>query len=615
MATFLYRVGTGAFRRRRLVVFIWLALFVAIGFAASRAGSSSGGSLSVPGTESQRAFNLIKARFPGSSADGATARVVFRAKDGQSVSSSENRATIESVITKIKNSSDQVASVSDPFTSHAVNTDRTVAYVQVSYQKTPTELTDDTTSALKKAGYSGRNAGLTVEIGGDALTAPPGIGRTELVGVLMAAVTLLITFGGLVAAGMPLLTALLGVGIGVAGITALSSVLDLSSTTPILALMIGLAVGIDYGLFVVSRYRSELTDGIEREEAVGRALGTAGSAVLFAGLTVVIALAGLSVVNIPTLTEMGLAAAVTVIIAVLVALTLIPALLGFAGPKVFGRRARKEPAVTRVTRKERAGTRWSRFVLRHPVAVLVTGVVGLGIVAIPLSSLSMALPDDGHLPTSTTQRRAYDLLTEGFGAGFNGPLLVTVDGSHSTDPKAAATTTASTISSLPGVESVKPAIFNPAGNTATLTVIPKTGPERPGHQASGHRDPARQRPRARRYRRRGARHRSHRPEHRHLATPQRRHDPVSRGRRGSRLPAADADVPLDTGAAEGGAGLPRLGAGRARLDGRGLPVGMALRHHRCRPDGSGGQHHADLPDRCRVRPRHGLRGLPGQPHA
>jgi RND superfamily putative drug exporter len=214
---------------------------------------------------------------------------------------------------------------------------------------------------------------------------------------------------------------------------------------------------------------------------------------------VVIALAGLSVVNIPVLTQMGLAAAATVVIAVLIALTLIPALLGFAGPKVFGRKARKarsagpareagrqagqdSPGLAVAARtggsepKERAGTRWSRFVLAHPVAVLVTSVVGLGIIAIPLGSLSMALPDDGHLPTSTTQRRAYDLLTDGFGAGFNGPLLVAVDATGAKDPQGAAAESAKTIAALPGVASVGPATFDSAGSTATITVVPKTGP-------------------------------------------------------------------------------------------------------------------------------------------
>lgn len=196
----------------------------------------------------------------------------------------------------------------------------------------------------------------------------------------MAAVVLVVTFGSLVAAGLPLLTALIGVGIGVCSVTALAKALDLGTDSSTLAMMIGLAVGIDYALFIVSRYRSELADGWEREEAMGRAVGAAGSAVVFAGLTVVIALAGLAVVNLPMLTKMGGSAAGTVAIAVLIALTMIPALLGYVGKRVYGRRARRENAqpggATAGSTKPNAGTRWAGFVLRHPVAVLLAAVLG-----------------------------------------------------------------------------------------------------------------------------------------------------------------------------------------------------------------------------------------------
>ncbi|WP_055596645.1 MMPL family transporter, partial [Streptomyces hirsutus] len=298
------------------------------------------------------------------------------------------------------------------------------------------------------------------------------------------------TFGSLVAAGLPLLTALIGVGIGVAGITALASTLELGSTTSILATMIGLAVGIDYALFIVSRYRAELAEGREREDAAGRAVGTAGSAVVFAGLTVVIALVGLSVVNIPMLTKMGIAAAVTVAIAVLIALTMVPALLGYAGRRVRaagekgkrrGREAREDEEKGNETAKEKAqrpnmGTRWARFVVRRPVAVLLLGVVGLGAAAIPASSLELGLPDDGSQPTSTTQRRAYDLLSEGFGPGFNGPLVVVVDAKNSDDPDAVFRQTGDDIKALDDVVSVSPAAPNKAGDTATITVVPDSKP-------------------------------------------------------------------------------------------------------------------------------------------
>lgn len=388
-----------------------------------------------------------------------------------------NKAEVDKVIGELKSGSDQIASVSDPYTAGAVSKDGSTAYVSVSYKVNSMELTDGTRDALEDAGHAAQKSGMTVEIGGDALMVIPETGVTEIIGVAIAAIVLVITFGSLIAAGLPLLTALIGVGIGVSTITALANVLDLGSTTSTLAMMIGLAVGIDYALFIVSRYRAELAEGREREDAAGRAVGTAGSAVVFAGLTVVIALVGLAVVNIPMLSKMGFAAAGTVAIAVLIALTLVPALLGFAGKRVLGRKARKAAGAPDNTEdKPNMGTRWARFVLRKPVWVLLVGVIGLGTVAVPVASLEMGLPDEGSQPTSTTQRRAYDLLSDGFGPGFNGPLMVVVDTADSSDGKTAAKQVTDEISGIKGVVAVTPAQFNKAGDTAMITVVPKDRP-------------------------------------------------------------------------------------------------------------------------------------------
>ncbi|MEU8564442.1 MMPL family transporter [Streptomyces cyaneofuscatus] len=476
MATFLYKLGRLTFRRRRYVALIWVALLALAGFGAASASTAASSSFSIPGTEAQRAFDLLEQRFPGSSADGATARVVFKAPEGEKVTDSANKSEITGIVKELQSGSDQVASVADPFQAKAVSEDGSTAYISVSYKVNSMELTDATTDSLKDAGKDAQNSGMKVEIGGDALQVMPHTGTAEIVGVAIAAVVLVITFGSLVAAGLPLVTALVGVGIGVSTITALASVMDLGSTTSILAMMIGLAVGIDYALFIVSRYRAELAEGREREEAAGRAVGTAGSAVVFAGLTVVIALAGLAVVNIPMLTKMGLAAAGTVAIAVLIALTLVPAALGFAGKRVMGRKARKAAeAEMRPEAKPNMGTRWARFVLRRPVWVLLVGVLGLGVIAVPAASLEMGLPDDGAQPKSTTQRQAYDTLSEGFGPGFNGPLMIVMDGKGSSDPKAAAERVREEIEGL-GVVTVTPAAFNKAGDTAMITVIPKDRP-------------------------------------------------------------------------------------------------------------------------------------------
>ncbi|MGV9878961.1 MMPL family transporter [Streptomyces sp. NPDC003006] len=481
MATFLYKLGKLAFRRRHFVALIWVALLTLAGVGAASAPTAASSSFSIPGTEAQKAFDLLEKRAPEASADGASARVVFKAPDGEKVTDPANKAEIVKTVGALKSGSDHVARADSPFQAKTVSKDGSTAYASVSYKVTSMELTDEDRDALEKTTDEARESGLTVEVGGDALQAMPETGSTEIIGIAVAAVVLVITFGSLIAAGLPLLTALIGVGIGVSSITALASALDLGTTTSTLAMMIGLAVGIDYALFIVSRYRGELADGRDREEAAGRAVGTAGSAVVFAGLTVVIALVGLAVVNIPMLTKMGFAAAGTVVIAVLIALTLIPALLGYAGRRVMpmGEKSRlfggaKEAATG--DEKPNMGTRWARFVVRRPIAVLLVGIVGLGAAAIPVSQLELGLPDDGAQPTSTTQRKAYDLVSDGFGPGFNGPLMVVGDLKGADDPEAAAQRITKTISGLDDVLTVAPPMFSEAGDTAIISVVPSSKP-------------------------------------------------------------------------------------------------------------------------------------------
>ncbi|MGX1544956.1 MMPL family transporter [Streptomyces adustus] len=477
MATFLYKLGRFSFRRRLFVLLSWVALLVLAGIGASTATPPVPSTFSMPGTEAQRAFDLLGERFPEANSDGATARMVFKAPHGEQLTRPDYRTEIERAVADLKKSSTQVASVADPFSAHTVSKDGSTAYSAISYKVGSASLTEHTKDALKETADTARDNGLAVEIGGSALQAEEESG-TEVIGIVIAALVLLITFGSLVAAGLPLITALLGVGVGVSTIGALAHTLDLGDTTSTLAMMLGLAVGIDYALFIVTRYRAELAEGHEREEAAGRALGTAGSAVVFAGLTVMIALAGLSVAGIPVLTKMGLAAAGTVALAVLVALTLLPALLGIAGKRILGRRARgKKPKRRRsASTRPAMGVRWAGFVLRRPVPVLVAGVLGLGALAVPAGALKLGLPDEGSLATKTTQRKAYDMLSEGFGPGFNGPLVLVVDAKNSGDAKAAAAKTTATVKKIDGVTAVGPAVFNRAGDTAMITVVPSSGP-------------------------------------------------------------------------------------------------------------------------------------------
>ena len=484
MASFLSSLGRLSFRRRGIVALIWLALLAGIGAGAATAAPTAGMSVSMPGTEAQRAFDLMDERFPEANADGATAQMVFRAPDGERVTGGQSKATIDQAVKDLAKGS-EVAGVVDPYQAKAVSQDGSTAYAQVVYEVGLGEVSDDSRAALEEVAESARSAGMTVETGGTALEAEPETGSGEVIGVLVAAIVLVITFGSLVAAGMPLVTALVGVGIGVGGVVALAPHLDMSGVTSILAAMIGLAVGIDYALFIVSRYRAERADGHDGQTAAGRAVGTAGSAVVFAGLTVLIALAGLAVVGVPLLTKMGLAAAATVAIAVLVAVTLVPAVLGFAGDRVLGRKARKgedrsgaEQSDAERESGERLGTRWAKFVLRRPVAVLLTAVVGLGVVALPVGQLELGMPDDGSRSEESTQRKSYDMITESFGPGANGPLMIVVDTADLSEgtPQATAKRVGQQVSQLEGVAAVTPPQLNKDQSAATLTVVPRSGP-------------------------------------------------------------------------------------------------------------------------------------------
>ncbi|MFH9809441.1 MMPL family transporter [Streptomyces olivaceus] len=486
MAAFLDRLGRSAFRRRWRVLVLWVLALVAAGMASALAPSAPDGSYSMPGTESQRAFDLIEERFPAGStgsaaSEGASAKLVFVAPQGQQLTDRENRSAVEAVVDRV-GSLDQVVRAADPYGTDAVSKDGTTAYASVTFEVKAKDVDDQVKQDLEQAVEDGREAGLTVEVGGSVLATQPSGGATELVGVVVAAVVLLITFASLAAAGLPLLTALIGVGIGAATIMALSSALGLSSATSTLAMMLGLAVGIDYAMFIVSRYREERARGLAPQDAAGAAVGTAGSSVVFAGLTVVIGLAGLSVVGIPTLTQMGLAAAGTVALSVLVAVTLVPALLGIFPRAVLARSARRSARrgaqlVPTGEGQPNLGSRWARLVVRRPLPVLLVAVAALGVIALPAAQLDLGTAGDGSKPTSTTERRAYDALADGFGPGFNGPLTIVVDARDARDPKAAVAESAREIGAVDGVVSVSPARFNTAGDTAVLSVTPATDPQ------------------------------------------------------------------------------------------------------------------------------------------
>jgi len=481
MATLLYRLGRGSLRRRRLVVAVWLVVLVGLGLAAAFLRGPTASNFTMPGTESQRALDLLSEQFPAAS--GATGTIAVKAPADGQLATPEGQAVVKEIVQEAAAVPGVVGAV-DPFTVGAVSQDGQYALVQVQFADTADELDDAQREAYERVGASAEARGWQVAPGGEALNSVPEVGSTEAIGVVVAAVVLVITFGSLVAAGMTMLNALIGVAVGMAGLYSLSSVVELTSVTPILALMLGLAVGIDYSLFITSRHRQYLLEGLSPDEAVGRAVGTAGSAVVFAGATVVIALAGLAVVDIPFLTSMGLAAAGTVTLAVLVAITLQPALLGFAGRKVLPRRLRGavpaaaegEDAAGPAEDRSGFGFRWARLVTRLRVPVILVGLLGLGLLAVPASDMRLALPDAGTAPVGSPARVSNDLITEGFGPGFTGRLAVVVAGDTPQATSAAVPQVTALVQRTENVLAVAPPQLSPDGRTALLGVVPKTGP-------------------------------------------------------------------------------------------------------------------------------------------
>ncbi|HUR02445.1 MAG TPA: MMPL family transporter [Nonomuraea sp.] len=477
MALVLYRLGRWCFRRRRWVAVLWLLALLGGGVAASTLAGQTSEEFTIPGTESQRAIDLLAEKFPSTGIDGATARVVFSAPDGDDLRADSRRRVIEDVVAELTDAP-QVSTVVDPYEANAVSPDGRTAYAQVAYEVQAGDLEHSSQQALVAAIEAARDAGLGVELGGDASEVEQESSLAEVAGIVVAGFVLILTLGSLAASGLPLLNAIISVALSMMGIAVASGFFDLSSSASSLALMLGLAVSVDYALFIVSRYRYELTAGRAPEEAVGRATGTAGSAVVFAGLTVIIALAALSVVNIPFLTAMGLGAAATVVVAVLVALTLLPAMLGFAGKRVQAGRlpGRLKRLGTPRSDRPTLGARWIDLTLRHRVVAVVASIVGLLVLAIPVLDLRLGMPGEDTRAPDTTQRKAYDQLAAGFGPGFNGPLLIAVEPRPGTDLSIAANTVRDRLGELPGVAAVTDPNLNEAEDAAIVTVVPSTGP-------------------------------------------------------------------------------------------------------------------------------------------
>ena len=472
MSTFLYALGHSVARHRWRALLVWVLLAGVYFGVTSVAKGSLVNDYSIPGTESQAGIDTLNQQFP--QASGTTGQLVFTSTAGPIT---DHQAAIEQQIKAIEKVK-HVSSVDDPFASGAVGTmssSKKYAQSQIQFDVSVTDLSATTVYQVEKAAKTPTGQGYTTTLGGDMYTPTgAGVGLTDLIGVFVAFVVLAVTFGSLVAAGLPLITAGIGVGITMSTILTVASFATISTTTPTLALMIGLAVGIDYGLFIVTRHRRQLAHGLAVEESIAQAEATAGSAVVFAGTTVIIALCGLAVANIPFLTVMGVAAACGVAVAVCAALTLLPALLA-----ICGERLRPKPAshavklAGKAARGHTIGARWVAVVTRIPALTVVLVLLVIGVLAIPVKGLALALPDNGSADPGSPQRTTFDLIATEFGPGYNAPLLVTADIITSTDPKGTVQDLADDIAKIPGVVAITKQTPNSSADLGLVRVVPE----------------------------------------------------------------------------------------------------------------------------------------------
>jgi putative drug exporter of the RND superfamily len=486
MTRWLYRLGTRAVANRRRVVGMWLLAVLALVAVARIAGGEFSEEFGIPGTDSYEAQRVLEERFPEQS--GGSARLVLHAPDGR-LDDPDSRAAAAVTLEAVRELPD-VAIVGDPFAGlgGAISDDGSIGYADVRYERSIGDLGRDTLTELDHAVDIGRSLGLDVELSGElpAYYQSPELGGTELVFKVGAALLImLVAFGSVLAMGLPLGLALLGLASGAALIQLLALVVDVPSSSLLLGVMLGLGVGIDYALFIVTRHRQHLAAGMEVTESIGRAMATAGQAVVFAGVTVIIAIGGLTVAGIPAATIMGASAALVVAVMVLAAITLLPAMLGFAGEgidrwRVPGIKARTE------SDPDNLWARWARRVAARPWRYLIGSVVVLLVLAMPILDMRLAMPDASTAAEGSTRRAAHELLVEGFGAGFSGPLVLAVElPSDGGDGMLIALRDA--IAADPAVAQVSPAIPNAAGDAAVLQVTPRDAPQDQSTQDLVHR--------------------------------------------------------------------------------------------------------------------------------
>ena len=479
MTSVLYRLGHVCVRRRWIVLALWLTVFAGLAVVARTVGPNVNDNLTLPGTDSQKASDLLAARFP-QQANG-TNPVVMTAPAGAKLTDSTYEKPIDDAVSALRKDPD-VRQATSPLAQAGaayLSKDKRIGYIALNLRASPSDLTTDDAERIVAEADPVRDAGLTVGVGGylGQKVSKPETHSSEAVGLTMAVLVLLFTFGTVVAMGLPIVTAIVGLVIGLSLITLLSQVAEVPTVAPTLATMIGLGVGIDYALFIVTRHQAQRRTGMALDESIARSTATSGGAVLFAGTTVIVALLSLAVVDIPLVTTLGYTSALVVAVAVAAAITLLPALLGVVGDRIDRLRL-PLPRRPQYDSRPHGWYRWGEFVARHPVPAAATALVVLVVLALPTRDLYLGQQDNGALPTSTQARQAYDAMTKGFGVGSNGPLLISVDLSAQPAKQGdeRLTSLAGDLTQTAGVQSAAGPLVNSDGTAAVYTVTPTTAP-------------------------------------------------------------------------------------------------------------------------------------------
>jgi putative drug exporter of the RND superfamily len=472
----LEKIARFSYRRRWSMLLIWIVALVGFIALQGAAGGSYSTDFSLPGAESQKAFDLLENRFPNVAGD--TADIVFKADQG--VTDQEVETAMKGLFAEIMKV-DRVVAIDSPYSERAqgqISRDGAIAFATVHFrviedEAVPPEIGTEITNLAADVQLDG----LTIEPGGSVIQfsefEEPG--GAEGIGFMFAIVILLITFGSVLAMGLPIASALFGIGIGLSLIMLFANFLSVPDFTPQLASMIGIGVGIDYALFIVTRYRQQLHHGLDPEQATVVAITTSGKAVLFAGTIVVISLLGILLMGFAFVEGLAIGGAATVAVTMLASVTLVPALLGFVGRKIDRWRL---PWFHQDQSKFEHGIayRWSRVIQRRPWPAALAGLLVLVVMSIPLFSIRLGFADASSASTERSSRRAYDLLSEGFGPGFNGPLLLATE-VDSPDDVQSLESVGQALSQTEGIAAVTPAQTSPGGDAAVLTAFPTTTPQ------------------------------------------------------------------------------------------------------------------------------------------